>query len=746
MVDRIEGAQTQYSEAQAAQFLKALVAAETFEGELHRKFVGAKRFSLQGGDALIPMFELLCERAAQAGIARVVTGMAHRGRLSILANCLGKPFEVIFSEFEDRSIHSVIGAGDVKYHMGYETERLYEGGKKLALTLAPNPSHLEAVNPVVEGIARAYQDLEFAGERKAVLPVLIHGDAAMIGQGVVWETFNLSLVAGYKTGGTVHIVINNQVGFTTDPTDARSTIYCTEPAKAFEAPVLHVNGEDVEACARAIELALEFRNQFAKDVVIDLICYRKYGHNEGDDPSFTQPVLYSEVREKRPLLEIYAVMRGAEFGADRASNMVSEFKAVFNAAQERQSKSMIGDACALFGKPRFAAKDTGVSLERLTQVAELLCSHPEDFKSNSKLMQILQKRVDSLRADSGIDWGLAEGLAFGSLVQDGVNVRLSGQDCGRGTFSHRHLMLIDIDTLGRKHSVLEPLASSKARFDVVNSVLSEFAVMGFEFGYSTIAKNSLVMWEAQFGDFANGAQTVIDQFLVCSEVKWGQLSGLTLLLPHGYEGQGPEHSSARLERYLQLSADSNITVCNPTQPSQYFHMLRRQAHSVVKRPLVVMTPKSLLRSPAAASKVAEFTSGQFSEILVDEFGPGAKPALNVLCSGKVFYDLAAALQKATQEKTLKARVVVARLEQIYPFPTEALQKALKGSSKVQTLWVQEEPQNMGAWNFVRSFLEELGIEATYVGRAPSASTATGSGKRHTKEQQQIVDAVLAAAR
>jgi len=729
-----------FEQQQKIEWLRKLVDAETFEAELHKKYVGHKRFSLEGGDTLIPMLDTLLQECASSAVSEVVIGMAHRGRLNVLANTLGKPLEDIFSEFEDQNIFTALGSGDVKYHLGYQSDYNSRSGKKIKLHLAPNPSHLEFVNPVVEGMARAKQDIEHDSDRVSVLPVLIHGDAAMAGQGVVFETLQMSGVDGYATGGTIHIVINNQVGFTTDPQNSRSSYYCTSMAKAVEAPVFHVNSEDVEAACWSISLALEYRNRFKRDVVLDLYCYRKYGHNEGDDPSFTQPVIYTEIKDKAPTSKIFGpklVAQGVISGAE-VDNLYEDFRARFKKAHEK-SKKLIGEACAMHGRLRETTVKTGVSKETLLKVGESLLSYPQNFVVHPKLFKILEKRVQTLRDGKGIDWGFAEGLAFGALVAEGCAVRLSGQDCGRGTFSQRHLALTDFHS-STKFLPFSVFNKGTSKFEVYNSILSEAGVLGFEFGYSSIAQDSLVLWEAQFGDFANGAQVIIDQFISSSEQKWNQLAGVVMLLPHGYEGQGPEHSSARLERYLQLCADGNMFVCVPSSAAQHFHMLRRQAKTSIKRPLIVMTPKSLLRSSDAASDIEELINGQFNPVLEDDFSQGAKASHVVLCSGKVYYDLAAALRKLD-----KPKVRLLRLEQLYPFPEFELKKILKSVSIKSCIWVQEEPQNMGAWTYVEPYLrDKLGCKVTYIGRPSSASTATGSGKRHAKEQAELVSEMIKA--
>ncbi|MCO6431988.1 MAG: 2-oxoglutarate dehydrogenase E1 component [Deltaproteobacteria bacterium] len=721
--------------------LKVLVEAESFEAELHKKYVGHKRFSLEGGETLMPMLDTALDEGQQRGIKEALIGMAHRGRLNVLVNAIGKPMEEIFNEFEDQSIYSALGSGDVKYHLGYSSSYQTASGGEVRLSLACNPSHLEFVDPVLEGMARARQDLYYNKDRKSVLPLLIHGDAAFIGQGVVPETLNLSLVRGYRTGGSLHIVINNQIGFTTNPEDARSSIYCTDMAKAVLAPVFHVNCEDVEAACWITKLAIEFRMRYERDVVIDLYCYRRYGHNEGDDPSFTQPLSYSEIRKKKTAARIYGaeLIAKGELTADAVEKLYSEFKERFEHAQSRKSPKVQGEACPMHGRLRVPTPETGVALENLHRVAQSLVNYPEGFVPHPKLKTILEKRVETLTSGSGIDWGFAEALAFGSLMLEGKRIRLSGQDSGRGTFSHRHLALNNHEA----PEIYLPLTrlveqGAQGSFEVYNSTLSEAAVLGFEFGYASEAPQALVMWEAQFGDFSNGAQVVIDQFIVSSEAKWHQLSGVTMLLPHGFEGQGPEHSSARLERFLQLCGEGNIVVCYPTTASQYFHLLRRQGLIDMKRPLVVMTPKSLLRLPEATCATSDLTSGKFETVLENDYALNPKECSLVMTSGKIYYDLAAALQKAERPN---AKLV--RFEQLYPFPQFEIKKALKDLNIKTAIWVQEEPQNMGAWSYIEPYLRgKLGLDAVYVGRDVAASPATGSGKRHAQEQQAIVNEVL----
>ncbi len=720
---------------------RELVRADLFESELHRKYVGTKRFSLEGTDTLIPVLRSVVQDAAKSGIQEIICGMAHRGRLNVLVNIVGKPLELLFAEFEDQTQATVLGAGDVKYHLGWDSCFALDGAS-VGVKMVPNPSHLEFVNPVVEGIARALQDYRYEGDRTRVLPIAMHGDAAFAGQGIVFETINFSGIDGYSTGGTLHLVINNQIGFTTTPDESRSTRYCTDLAKGVDAPIFHVNCEDPEAACWVTRLAVEYRNTFGKDVFIDLIGHRKHGHNEGDDPSFTQPLTYSEVKGKRPIWQQYGERLVGEgvITQEFMDITVAEYKQQFAAAHERMRPAVQGEACPIYGKVVSAPARTGVAADTLKRIAHALTQYPEGFVPHPKLSKIIEKRVETVDFGDGIEWGVAELLAFGSLVLEGRSVRLSGQDCRRGTFSQRHSVLDGFDT-PRVFSPLEVLASREAgagRFEVYNSPLSEAGVLGFEFGYSATAPDALVIWEAQFGDFSNGAQVIIDQFITSSESKWAQMSGVTLMLPHAYEGQGPEHSSARLERYLQMCAEGNMTVCYPSSAAQHFHLMRRQGLSVLKRPLVIMTPKSLLRLPAATSPLADFTSGGFRVVLETDFSGGKEVNHLVLVTGKVYYDVAAALASAG-----KCSAKVVRVEQLYPFPEQELQEILRSSKARTVTWVQEEPQNMGAWSYVSPLIEHsLGMRPTYIGRPSSAATATGSTKRHAFEQKGIMSTLL----
>jgi 2-oxoglutarate dehydrogenase E1 component len=724
--------------------------AEIFEKFLHTRYLGQKRFSLEGGETLIPLLDHVIECAADTGVREIVMGMSHRGRLNVLANILDKPYKEIFSEFEDNYLpNSMAGDGDVKYHLGFSSDRVSGKGNPIHLSLTPNPSHLEAVDPVVEGRVRAKQRLLGDKEKRAkVMPVLLHGDAAFAGQGLVAETLNLSQLAGYKTGGTIHVVINNQIGFTTRPADARSTRYATDVAKMIEVPIFHVNSEDPEAVLFVTELAVEFRQTFHQDIVIDLYCYRKHGHNEGDEPAYTNPVMTAKIERKEPLSTIYSehlVLHGV-LTPEEDQAIKQDFQNELNQAQAelRKEPHYVGGTRPYQGRWKeihsdytHAPVETAVPYDTLRRIAEALAQVPADFEPHDKIRPMLDSRRADVAEHRPINWGLAESLAFGSLLLEGYHFRLSGQDSRRGTFSQRHAVLYDRRD-ERPYCALQHLDPNQAMFSVYDSLLSESAVLGFEFGYSLDYPDALVLWEAQFGDFANGAQVLIDQFITASRSKWRRDSGLVLLLPHGYEGQGPEHSSARLERYLQQCAEDNIQVVYPTTPAQYFHLLRRQMHAEYRRPLVVMTPKSLLRHKVAVSDVDELTHGHFRAVLDDPDGDKNRVKRIILCSGKVYYDL------LEQQKKDQAPVVILRLEQFYPFPTELLQRTLnkypKGHGDI--VWVQEESHNMGGWSFVEPRLRELGYNVHYIGRDASASPASGSRQVHLREQRDLVRAAL----
>ena len=735
--------------------LERLLEAEEFEHFLGARFVGHKRFSLEGAEAAIVILHELLDLAADNGVVETVIGMAHRGRLNVLSNVVGKPITQIFAEFEGYiDPQSTQGSGDVKYHLGAAGTHRSPQGNRLAVAVAPNPSHLEAVDPVVEGIVRPKQDRLGDAERKRVIPILVHGDAAFAGQGVVAETLNLSQLRGYSTGGTIHVIINNQIGFTTGPEEARSSPYSTDVAKMVQAPIFHVNGDDPEAVARVVELAFDYRQTFGKDVVIDMFCYRRHGHNEADDPSYTQPILYRKIRTHPSVATLYSrkLVREGVVSQEWVDGLRRKFKQRleegYRKAQQKEAHYEIQDLGRLEpGQVSTFCPRTAVDRATLERVIRGITSVPPDFHLHPKLRGFLERRRAVLDG-SPMDWATAEALAFGSLVLEGTPVRLSGQDSSRGTFSQRHLALFDYED-GREYIPLQHLASDQARFEVYDSSLSEYAVLGFEFGYSVGDPLTLVLWEAQFGDFANGAQIMIDQFITCAEQKWGQPSGLVMLLPHGYEGQGPEHSSARIERFLVLTAENNIQVANCTTPAQYFHLLRRQMYGGpdrrgVRKPLVIFTPKSLLRHPQCVSGLGDLASGSFQEVLGDQGGPAPDRAARLLfCSGKIYYELAAA-----REEKKANNVAIIRVEQLYPFPEERIASILDRYRGARDLvWVQEEPRNMGAWRFMWEHMQPLlkanGLELRYVGRPPSAAPATGSYRKHLEEQARVIEAAFA---
>ncbi len=732
-------------DAERRRILEKLSRSALFEQFLNRKYVGVTRFSLEGGDALIPLLDTMTMRAAQSGLDEIILGMAHRGRLNVQTHILRKSYADIFSEFEHcYDPDALVGAGDVKYHNGYLTHLAMDGAGDLQIYLVNNPSHLEAVNPVAEGIARARQDLIQDDERRRVLPLLIHGDAAFAGQGVVAETLNMSQLEGYRTGGTVHIIINNQIGYTTLPKDARSTRYSTDVAKMLMVPIFHVHGENPEALVQAGRLALDYRNRFAKDVVIDLVCYRRYGHNEGDEPYFTQPQMYARIRERPPLNKVYAedLMERDVITADEVEKQAQTITAELNEAYDRIHQSE-----CLFPEIRFfdnwegyhgrfdhETVPSGVEADKLVELSRRLTTPPEGFTLNPKLKRQMNARHKAVEKNRGIDWANAESLAFASLLTAGHPVRLSGQDCARGTFSQRHSVWIDIHN-GADFTPLNNLEANQARYEVLNSLLAEYSVMGFEYGYSLTRPEALTIWEAQFGDFANSAQTVIDLFVAGGESKWQRLSGLTLLLPHGYEGLGPEHSSARLERFLQLCAVDNMLVCYPSTPAQYFHLLRRQVVHACRKPLVVMTPKSLLRNPQAVSTRDDLATGGFMP-LIDDADVDRKPRRVLFCSGKIYYEI---LQRS--QSVGKQDIALVRLEQFYPFPEAAVRQVIERYNQSgEWAWVQEEPENMGGWQFVRPRLEALlKRKLIYIGRPAAASPATGFPKIYRRQQDAVID-------
>jgi 2-oxoglutarate dehydrogenase E1 component len=741
-----------YDRSRKLRILKDLHYAELFERFLHTRFFGQKRFSLEGAETLIPLLEALLDRAADAGVQEIVLGMAHRGRLNVLANFLRKPYQEIFAEFEENYLpDSVDGDGDVKYHLGFSSDRASSGGIPVHVSLTPNPSHLEAVDPVVEGRTRAKQHRFQDHERKRGLPLLIHGDAAFAGQGLVAETLNLAQLAGYTTGGTIHVIVNNQIGFTTGPSDARSTTYCTDIAKMIQVPIFHVNGEDPEAMVYVTELAVDFRQTFNRDVVIDMFCYRRHGHNEGDEPSLTQPLMYGKIRARPSLSEIYTeqlIMTG-DLTLDETEALDQKFQAKLQSALEEihttpparhGMRGFSGHWKGLTPRYSHAPVETGVARDVLLEVLDGLGRVPESFTVHPLIAKILEARRQEIAGGQPLNWATGEALAFGSLVLEGTPVRLSGQDSRRGTFSQRHAVLYDART-GEPYFPLDALRPQQARFMVFDSLLSEAAVLGFEYGYSLDAPERLVLWEAQFGDFANGAQVIIDQFIAASETKWQRDSGLVMLLPHGYEGQGPEHSSARLERFLQLCAEDNLQVCYPTTPAQYFHLLRRQMRRGFRKPLIVMTPKSLLRSKAAVSALDEFVTGHFQEIIDDAQADLSRVKRVLLCSGKVYYDL------VEQRSADKANdVAIVRVEQFHPYPADQLRRDLARYRRAtEWAWVQEESMNMGGWTFMDSRLRTLGHPCEYVGRDASASPASGSHTVHKREQKELVEAAIHGA-
>jgi 2-oxoglutarate dehydrogenase E1 component len=738
------------------QLLDRLIAAEQFERFLHTKYLGAKRFSLEGCETIIPLLHQLIEKAGERGVEDITLGMAHRGRLNVLANVVGNFSERIFTAFEG-AVHPNFPAdeGDVKYHQGAVGERETTSGRTVKITVSPNPSHLEFVDAVVEGMVRAKQDSMNAEREEVIdraLPVLLHGDAAFAGQGIVMETLNLAELRGYRTGGTIHIIINNQIGFTTSPEKGRSTIYSTDVARMTQLPIFHINGDDPEAAFRVLRIALDYRQEFNKDVVLDVIGFRRLGHNEGDEPSYTQPLMYARVKAHPGVRTIYAaqlVREGVVSEAD-VEAMIKERVARYEQAQARAKEIVAAKPKMSELPPAIVEEDgseiveTGVAAETIRELGHKIAVVPEGFNINPKMVSQLARREKMGAGAVPLDWAFGEAMAFGTLALEGTNVRLSGQDSGRGTFSQRHAILYDTQT-GAAWTPLSELAlreNGRPRFEVFDSSLSEQGVMGFEYGYSVVEQRALVMWEAQFGDFSNGAQVIIDQFIAPGVDKWQQPSRLALLLPHGYEGQGPEHSNARLERYLQLCAENNMQVCYPTTPAQYFHLLRRQVRQEIARPLVVMTPKSLLRLPAATSAVAELTEGGFLPVIDDaEIANAAEVRRIVLCSGKVYYDLHAARLKSDDR-----RVAIVRLEQFYPFPERRLREIFARYTKAEQLvWAQEEPKNYGGWHFVEPRLTGM-LRACerpyYVGRAASASPATGSYTIHELEQRELVNQAL----
>lgn len=722
-----------FNRAQRQQILRKLIAAEAFERFLHTRYLGQKRFSLEGCDVLIPMLDLLLKQATAHHIEEICIGMAHRGRLNVLTNFMQKDLEHIFTEFEGSIDYNFDIDGDVKYHLGF-AERVAVNGQHIDLCLLPNPSHLEAVNPVLEGYVRGRQRLRGATQ---VLPVLIHGDASFSGQGVVFETINLSKLEAYSTGGTIHIIINNQIGFTTDRQYASSTDYCSDIVKAIRAPVFHVNADDPEAATWTALLALAYRQQFERDVVIDIVGYRRHGHNEGDEPAFTQPLMYQQIAKHPRVLDIYSkqLLADAVVSAEELEEERRAFRDKLETAHKRVKKptAAVSKRKKISKEP--PAVDTSITVPHIDAILQKITTPPAAFNLHPKIARLFKQRRAML--ENKIDWSTAELLAMATIAEAGRHVRLSGQDCQRGTFSSRHAVAVDT-TNGEAWSVF---ASYNDLVEIINSPLSEFGALGFEFGYSIVDEKALVMWEAQFGDFVNGAQIIIDQFLVASEAKWQQRSALVLLLPHGYEGMGPEHSNARPERFLQLCGNANIQVANPTTAAQYFHLLRRQVLSDWHKPLIVMTPKSLLRHPQVGSAASAFTAGQgFQEVIGDNTIAAEKVQRVVICSGKIFYELAAKRQQLQNPNT-----ALVRFEQLYPFPEKSFLKIVSTYPQTQEFfWVQEEPQNMGAWSYIRPRLRAClpNCKLRYVGRKTSGTTAEGYMKAHTVAQQRIIDAAL----
>lgn len=764
--ERVENTpvEARVDDADRLAILKSLIAGDSFERFLHVKYPGAKRFGLEGGESLIPSLEALVERLSNQGVDKIVFGMAHRGRLSVLANIIQKPFANIFAQFQGGEIDpaSVHGSGDVKYHMGYSNKRTISG-RDMDLSLMHNPSHLEAVNPVVQGKVRAEQDIKGDQMRRRTVSVLMHGDAAFAGQGLVAECLDLSNLKGYLTGGTIHIIINNQIGFTTSPPHSRSSPYSSDVAKAIQAPIIHVNGDDPEAVVWAMRVATDFHRQFSLDVVLDLVCYRRHGHNEIDEPSFTQPLMYKKIASHPTTFQIYSqkLVQSCLVTQDQVDEMVADYenklRQEFDGLTQEKTNTLISQTQWLgnvwtgiqsdedIDQKADMCPQTGVEEKILRTIAEPLAKVPDSFHVNSRLNRVMTARKEAFQGEGSLDWAMGEALSFGSLLLEGKRVRLSGQDVGRGTFSHRHAVWVDQET-EQKYVALNHIAPTQATFEVVDSPLAEASVLGFEYGYSLADPHSLVLWEAQFGDFSNGAQVIIDQFISSGEHKWQRLSGLVMLLPHGYEGQGPEHSSARPERYLQLCAENNMRVVNCTTPANYFHVLRRQLLSQTRKPLIVMSPKSLLRHKLAVSTYSDISLGTtFLPVISDKEAKAKSVKRVVLCSGKVYYDL---IQENKLQKNADT-VAIIRLEQYYPFPSDHLADALKPYVGAEFIWCQEEPMNMGAWTFLDRRLEavliSIGAKNTrfeYAGRPESASPATGNTSRHETEQKVLIAQAL----
>jgi 2-oxoglutarate dehydrogenase E1 component len=732
---QVEIARSELTHDEKLRLLRKLNQAEAFERFLHTKYVGHKRFGLEGAESVIALLDGVLSAAANDGMEQVVIGMAHRGRLNVLANVIGKSYEKIFREFEgDIDVDTIGGSGDVKYHLGFTGKYETAEGSVIGVEVVANPSHLEAVDPVLEGVVRAKQERLGSNGHRLVLPLLIHGDAAFAGQGVVVETLHLSQLRGYRTGGTVHLVINNQVGFTTSTLEARSSFYATDVAKTVQAPIFHVNGDDPEAVLRVARLAFAFRQAFQKDVVIDLVCYRRRGHNEGDEPSYTQPLMYKLIDQRRSVRKLYMerLVNTGDISVEDGETLLAEFHELMDRAFQ-ETRQAGATSSPRREQPPSVEPDTAVPRGELEEILSSLTTPPPGFIVHPKLVRMLEDRAASLR-NGVVDWGTAEALAIGSLARQGVPVRLAGEDSRRGTFSHRHAELTDYET-GEEWAPLEHLTETRVR--IVDSLLSEFAAVGFEYGYSVEWSEALVLWEAQFGDFANGAQVIVDQFIAPGEAKWGQSSGLTLLLPHGYEGQGPEHSSARIERFLELCAGNNLTVAVPAVTAQYFHLLRRQALARPRRPLIIFTPKSLLRTKDSHSPAERLWNGRFEPLIFDSQATGAVRRV-VLCAGKVYHDLASRRSTAGSDE-----VALIRLAQLHPLPEGELAEVARRYAGAELVWCQEEPENMGAYRFLWHPLRRIfGREPTYAGRPPAASPATGSLKAHQAEQEALVAEAL----
>ena len=763
--DRIEGPEKEitFTENGRKAILNKILQAEGFEKYLHVKFVGTKRFGLDGAESLIPALEQIIKRGGNLGVKEIKIGMPHRGRLNVLANVMGKPFKAIFSEFFGKSVSAKKDfEGDVKYHLGASSNREFDGNV-VHISLTDNPSHLEAVNPVVLGQVRAKQFFHKDPERKKVIPVLIHGDAAFAGQGVVAECFAMSGLPGHNIGGTIHVIVNNQIGFTTAPRFARSSPYPSDVAKLAQAPIFHVNGDDPEAVVHCAKVATEYRQKFNRDVVIDMVCYRRFGHNEGDEPSFTQPLMYKKIKSHPTTLNIYSetIANDELLTRDQISKQKEDFKKFlekeYKASENYKSELKWFEGVWSRFKPGLGKDKRGVSgvdKDKLMQIGKKISTYPADFVIHKTLAKVFKQRFDMFDKNLPIDWSTAEALAFGTLLNEGFSVRLSGQDSGRGTFSQRHAVLRNQENHDR-YIPCNNISNKQKNIEVIDSLLSELAVLGFEFGYSLSEPETLVLWEAQFGDFANGAQVIIDQFITSGEAKWGRASGLVMLLPHGYEGQGPEHSSARLERFLQMCAGENIQVMNCTTPANYFHALRRQIHRAFRKPLILMTPKSLLRHKRCVSTMKDFTKkNSFHRVLEDDayhtesnlltLARDKKISKVVICSGKVYFDLI-----ESREKTKNNKVVFIRIEQIYPFPLKTLANIVKRYPNAEFTWCQEEPKNMGAWNTVRIYIErsiamtKIGqSKVKYVGRKASSSTATGNLNKHVAQQREILEKIV----